>query len=122
MGQSLTGNSGESGIEGLVIKYTGTATGAIGSITLSMGIGELFDRALFQITDSASGYLSFKTKSMQGEIDSADTQIEQMEARLEKKMEMMINRFVAMETALARMQSQSNWLTGQINATLTGWR
>jgi flagellar hook-associated protein 2 len=122
VGQNLTGNSGESGVEGLVIKYTGTAAGAIGSITLTMGIGELFDRSLFQITDSVSGYLSYKTKSMQGEIDSADTQIEQMEARLEKKMEMMINRFVAMETALARMQSQSNWLAGQINASLSGWR
>ena len=69
-GQVLTGNSGQTGIDGLVLKYTGTTTGAIGSIKLTMGIAELFDKGLFQITDSVSGYLTYKTQSIQGEIDS----------------------------------------------------
>jgi flagellar capping protein FliD len=44
-----------------------------------------------------------------------------MEARLNNKMEMMINKFVIMETALAKIQSQSQWLSGQINASYSGW-
>ena len=33
----------------------------------------------------------------------------------------MINRFVAMEIALSKIQNQSQWLTGQINASYSAW-
>ena len=45
-----------------------------------------------------------------------------MEAQLNLKMERMINKFVAMEVALSRIQNQSDWLSGQINASFSGWR
>ncbi len=120
-GQTLTGNSGETNVDGLAIIYSGSSTGVAGNVTLTLGMAELFDRVLFNITDSIEGYVGFKQESLQNSINSFETQIEQMEDRLNRKMEMMINRFVAMETALARMQSQSNWLAGQINASLSGW-
>lgn len=121
-GQTLTGNSGETNVDGLVITYTGSATGLAGNVTLTLGIAELFDRTLFNITDSIEGYVGFKQESLQNSINSFGTQIEQMEDRLDRKMESMINRFVAMETALARMQNQSNWLTSQIDGLYGGWR
>ncbi|MBU2623356.1 MAG: flagellar hook protein, partial [Proteobacteria bacterium] len=124
-GQLLTGSAPATGmttsVQGLTVKYTGTATGTQGTVKITMGVAELFDRTLFSISDPIEGYAGFKQESLQNSIDSFETQIEQMEARLNRKMEMMINRFVAMETALARMQSQSNWLSGQINASLSGW-
>jgi len=121
-GQILTGDDGESNIDGLVIKYTGTAEGLdVGEIKLTLGTAELFDRVLFSITDSYEGYVAFKQDSLQDSIDSFETRIEEMEARLDLKMENMINKFVAMETALSVMQSQSEWLTGQINASYSGW-
>jgi len=122
LGQILTGDDGESNVDGLVIKYTGTAEGLdVGEIKLTLGTAELFDRVLFSITDSYEGYVAFKQDSLQDSIDSFETRIEEMEARLDLKMENMINRFVAMETALSVMQSQSQWLTGQINASYSGW-
>jgi len=121
-GQILTGNSGEANVDDLAIRYSGSSLGVAGNVTLTLGMAELFDRALFNITDSFDGYVGFKQESLQNSINRFETQIEQMEARLEKKMEMMVNRFVAMETALARMQSQSNWLAGQINGLYSGWR
>jgi flagellar hook-associated protein 2 len=121
-GQLMTGNDGENNIEGLVIKYTGTAEGLdVGEIKLTLGTAELFDRVLFNIADAYEGYVAFKQDSLQDSIYSFETKIEEMEARLDRKMEMMINRFVAMETALSLMQSQSEWLTGQINASYSGW-
>ncbi len=114
VGQALTGDTGQTGIEGLVLRYTGTSTGAIGSIKLTMGIGELFDRALYQITDTVSGYLAYKTTSIQGEIDSENTQIEAMEARLSRKKEMLTYQFIAMESALSKIKNQGDWLMGQI--------
>jgi len=114
-GQTLTGNSGETNVDGLAVTYTGSATGLAGNVTLTLGIAELFDRTLFNITDSIEGYVGFKQESLQNSINSFGTQIEQMEERLNRKMESMINRFVAMETALARMQNQSSWLAAQID-------
>jgi flagellar hook-associated protein 2 len=102
-GQLMTGNDGENNIEGLVIKYTGSAEGLdVGEIKLTLGTAELFDRVLFNIADAYEGYVAFKQDSLQDSIYSFETKIEEMEARLDRKMEMMINRFVAMERALSR--------------------
>jgi flagellar hook-associated protein 2 len=121
-GQLLTGNDGEENVDGLVIKYTGTDENLdVGEVKLTLGVAELFNRALFYITDSYEGYVAFKQDSLQDNIDSFETKIEEMETRLDRKMESMINKFVAMETALSIMQSQSEWLTGQINASYKGW-
>ena len=120
-GQFLTGNDDEANIDGLVIKYTGTGTGAVGSIKLTLGTAELFDRTLFNITDPIEGYVAFKQDSLQGSISDYETQIQELEKRLDLKMERMINRFVAMEIALSKIQSQSQWLTGQLNASYSAW-
>ena len=115
-GQVLTGNTGNVNTEGLSVRYTGTATGDAGTLTLTVGTAELFSRSLLNITDSYEGYVSFKQTSLQKSIDDSQTKIDQMEARLTLKKEQMINRFVVMETALSTIKNQSNWLTGQISA------
>jgi flagellar hook-associated protein 2 len=115
-GQILTGNSGEANVDGLVVKYTGTSIGEIGNVKLTLGTGELFSRVLFAITDPYEGYASFKQDSLKNSINQFETRIQETEDRLDRKMEMMVNRFVAMEKALSMFQSQSQWLSGQINA------
>jgi flagellar hook-associated protein 2 len=114
-GQILTGKSGEANVEGLSVRYTGATTGAVGNIILTLGVAELFDRALFGITDSYEGYVSFKQDSLQDQVKRITNQVENMEALLQRKKEQMINRFVAMELTLSRLQNQSNWLAGQIS-------
>ena len=122
-GQNLTGATGNANTAGLSIKYTGTANGAdAGTVKLTLGLAALLDNTLFNITDSVSGYVPFKQKSLQDSADSFATQISEMEARLARKQEMMVNRFVAMEMALSKIQNQSNWLTGQINSASNGWQ
>jgi flagellar hook-associated protein 2 len=120
-GQILTGNDDEANVDDLIVKYTGTTTGAVGTVTLTLGTAELFDRALFNMTDDYEGYVAFKQDSLQDRIDDFDDQIKEMETRLDSKMERLINRFVAMEIALSKIKNQSEWLTGQINATFSGW-
>jgi flagellar hook-associated protein 2 len=120
-GQVLRGNAGEANTDGLSIRYTAAATGAVGSVKLTLGVAELYDRALFQITDSIDGYVSFKQQSLQESINNFQTQIRDMEAILAKKREQMLNRFLAMELALQKIQSQSSWLTGQLTAAENGW-
>ena len=116
-GQVLTGNDDEANVDGLVIKYTGTDENVnVGSIKLTLGIAELFDRTLFSITDDVDGYLTAKTESLENRIDSYDEKIEKMETRLDAKMQTMINRFIAMELTLSQIQNQGDWLTSQLSS------
>ncbi|MBN2688595.1 MAG: flagellar hook protein, partial [Deltaproteobacteria bacterium] len=120
-GRTLTGDAGETNIAGLSVKYTGTEEGDAGTVRLTVGVAELFDRALFNITDPYDGYVAFKKDSLQTSIEDLETKIETMEAYLNRKLETMINRFVMMEMALNKIQSQSDWLSGELDAAYGGW-
>ena len=108
-GEYLKGISGDA--KGLLIRYSGTATGTIGSFSLTFGVAELLDRSLYHITDSGSGTITNKEETLQNTIDNLEEDIETMEARLDKKMGELESRFVAMEIALSKIKSQSDWLT-----------
>ncbi|MBN1102068.1 MAG: flagellar filament capping protein FliD [Deltaproteobacteria bacterium] len=121
-GRVLRGNSGNANTDGLSVRYSGTTNGVdAGEVKLTLGVAELFQRTLYAITDPSEGYATFKQESLRTSIDRIETQIEETEARLDQKMEAMINRFVAMELALSKIQSMSDWLAGQLNAAYSGW-
>jgi flagellar capping protein FliD len=118
-GEYLTGISGDA--EDLMVRYSGTDTGKVGAITLTFGVAELIDRALYHLTDSMDGFVANKKESIQGTIDRLGDQIDTMEERLDRKMMLLMNRFISMEQVISTFQSQSNWLAGQINASFSGW-
>jgi flagellar hook-associated protein 2 len=120
-GQNLSLDSDGNNADGLSISYTGTSTIAETTFTLTLGMGELMDRRLGFITNTSDGYVTYKKTSLGNSIDSFETQIENMEAQLNRKMETMINRFVAMELALAKIQNQGQWLAAQISGSFSGW-
>lgn len=112
-GQTLVGDDDQD-VEGLRIKYTGTGTGTF-DFTFTKGVGELFDNALYTMTDSIDGYVANKQESLQTQIDNIDRKIERMEIRLTKYQETLNAKYTAMETMLSTLQSQQSWLEGQIN-------
>ena len=114
-GQTLTGNSGAANVEGLALSYTGSATGSIGDVTLTLGVAEAFNRSLFYISDQFDGYVAYKQTSLENNVDRLEKNIEQMEARLDKRMTTLVNQFVAMEKLLGQMQNTSSWLSSQID-------
>ncbi|MFC1891028.1 flagellar filament capping protein FliD, partial [Thermodesulfobacteriota bacterium] len=63
-GQKLTGDEDEASVDGLVIKYTGSSTGDVGEVTFTAGVAELFERTLYNITDSYEGYVAYKQDSL----------------------------------------------------------
>ncbi|MBW2596243.1 MAG: flagellar filament capping protein FliD [Deltaproteobacteria bacterium] len=119
-GQKLSLDSDGNNADGLSISYTGTTT-IDTTFTLTLGIGELMDRRLGFITNTSDGYVTYKQTSLGNSIDSFEDQIENMEASLNRKMETMINRFVAMEMAMADIQNQGQWLMAQVSGSLSGW-
>ena len=115
-GQTLTGVKEAANIAGLSINYTGSTTGNVGNIRFTTGVAELFERALYNITDSIDGYVANKIDSLSDQIDNKDELIDNFTARLDRKMEAMIKRFVSMEMALSKMQSQGQWHSSQLSS------
>jgi flagellar hook-associated protein 2 len=113
-GDTLTGAPGTSA-EGLVVSYSGTGTGNAGSVTLTIGVAEAFSRILHHLTDNIDGYVADKQTGIQTRIDNLDKKIDVMEDRLDKRMEILTNQYVAMETSMSKMQSLSSWLSSQIS-------
>jgi len=118
-GEYLKGISGNA--KGLVVRYSGTATGTVGSFSLTYGVAELLNRSLHYITDSLNGTITHKQETIQDTIEHFTDDIETMKARLDQRMAELERRFVAMEMALSTLQSQTSWLTGQINTVSRGW-
>ncbi len=122
LGRILTGNTDNANTSGLSVLSTGSSDNSdAGKIKLTIGTAELFSRVLFGITDSFEGYVPSKQSSLQNRIDSYGTQIESMEAQLDRKRERLINQFVRMETALSKIQSQSSWLAQQTQMISNNW-
>jgi len=122
-GQVLSGDDDNANTDGRSVMYTGSADDVdAGTITLTLGVAELFYRSLYYITDSVDGYAAFKQDSLQDSIENYEDRIEDMEALLNLKMERMISKFVSMELALSKIQSQSAWLSGQVSSAASGWK
>jgi len=116
-GQTLTGNDDQD-VEDLVVKYTGTGTGTF-DFSFITGVAEKFDRALYYMTNSIDGYVSNKEDLLNDQISTIDDKISDLEARIAKKQQDLINKYVAMETMLSKLQSQQSWLTGVLNSLST---
>jgi flagellar hook-associated protein 2 len=120
-GQTLTGNTNQ-GVDGLVVKYTGTSAGAISDSTntfefnFTKGVGDVLNRSLEQMSDSITGYVSKKEQALQKQMSSIDKKISDMEERITKDQAAMTQKYVVMETLISKLQSQSSWLTSQIDS------
>ncbi|MCX8117537.1 MAG: flagellar filament capping protein FliD [Desulfobacterota bacterium] len=119
-GEYLKGISGDA--KGLVVRYSGQTTGTIGTVTLSFGVAELLQRTLHQMTDSLGGLIAAKTRGLEETMARMDKDIAQMELRINRRMEELERQFITMETALSRLQSQTNWLASQIRNLNRNWQ
>ncbi len=110
-GQMLLGTSGN--VDGLVALYSGTATGNVGSFDLGMGIGASYDNILDRFANPAPGYFQGSIKSSQDVIESMQLRIEDLNFQLEKKRDLLLKSFAAMETQTGTLNATSQWLTQQ---------
>lgn len=113
-GQALTVDDDQDA-EALVVKYIGASTGAF-DFNFTTGVGEKMDRALYFMTDTYDGYIANKKESLQDQMDNIDLKIEDEEIRLDRYEQNLMRKFIMMETMLTSMQSQLQWLTGQIES------
>ena len=105
-GQFLTGKVGNSRTEGLQIQYTGTATGAIGTVSFQQGLSPLMAAQLEGFTDSANGALTARDNALKSQIDDIDERVASFTETLAIREQTLKLKFLAMERAIARLQQQ----------------
>ncbi|MGI6129985.1 MAG: flagellar filament capping protein FliD [bacterium] len=89
--------------------------------TGEQGVAGRLDEYLKEtLTKDKTGLFTAKDEAISGQIRDLQNQTERMEERLLRREEQLKRQYVQLELALAKMQSQSNWLTMQIAGFNTG--
>jgi flagellar hook-associated protein 2 len=101
--------------QGLSFLYTGTGA-ANTTISYVTGIGGALTASADRVLTSGSGTIDTTKSALQLSIDTLTARQIDIQARLDRQKAALTAQFTAMETAMSKIQSQSQWLTGQINA------
>jgi len=109
-GRALTGGTGFD-TEGLVIKYTGTATGAMGTVTFMQGAAGTLFVAADAVARSGDGAVATQQDAIQRTITSLTTRADTVQQMLDRRRELLVSQFTAMEAAIARIQTQGTAIT-----------
>ena len=112
-GQLLSGDAG-SAIEGLSLKYTGSGSGPVGSLTASRGIASIVELAAKGLVEDGSGSIDTLVEQGQVQIDRMERRIDAIEDRLARRRELLLRRFVSAESALARSQQATDSLLNSL--------
>jgi flagellar hook-associated protein 2 len=115
VGQILTGEE-DTSIEGLMIRYEGTDTGAVGSVTFSRGVASMVEVATDLLLGTGIGSIDSVVEGIDPLIDRLNQRIDTIEGRLERRREALIRKFTALEEAMARAQSQAQWLSSHLQS------
>jgi len=110
--QRLLGGSVDAGTDG----KTGSVDDAVATDGLAARLQVLAQRA----SDSTSGLLTSLAKGQDSIGSDLQDQIDSWDLRLQLRKDALTAQFSAMETVLGTLQSQGNWLAGQINS-LPSW-
>lgn len=80
------------------------------------GIASKMEQAMDRVMDSQTGFFARQQDMLLDKIDDIDTSLDDLEQRMEGIELNYIRQFTAMETALARLQSQGDFFTQQMDA------
>lgn len=110
-GQFLTGKDSNTQTAGLQIQYKGTATGIVGTVTYSRGLSNRMMGALDGMSDPLNGLLTETKKQLQEQVNDISKSITNLQETLAIREVTLKNKFMAMERAVAQLQSQQAQLS-----------
>ncbi len=111
------------GIAGTEITVSGsTSTIHKGAALNVNGLMAVFDRALDLLTRSDDGTLTNADQVIQAKVDDLEDQIESLTERISLEEQRLQRQFAALETVLARLQSQSSFIAQQFAALASSQR
>lgn len=113
-GQVLTGNQG--GLtEGLALTWTGTATGAVGSVNFTLGVAGMLGNAADLVLDPNGG-IEAQHDALDANITDLKTRADTVQQSLDRRRAALVKQFVEMERAISKINSQATSLTSFINS------
>lgn len=120
-GRYLTGNTGNATTDGLVLRVDATEAGQYGQVTVSQGIAGRLQNYIARTTHVTTGSMTIAANSIADNIRYTDEQIERLEAGVERYLEKFRADLLAMETALARSESLSQYISNQMKGLTTNY-
>ncbi|MFA9430939.1 flagellar filament capping protein FliD [Egicoccus sp. AB-alg2] len=111
-GQTLTGPTG-SAIAGLVLRAPLDATGDLGSVRIDNGLAGVLD-GILRAAEGSGGSIAGAREALQSRIKATTDSLEAFERRLELRETTIRRQFTALESAMARMNSQAMWMAQQL--------
>ncbi len=118
LGQVLTANTGATA-SGLIVRYSGLVTGAVGSTTVVVGTGALISRIARSVTRSGDGLVDSVTTQLDLSSQSIQRRSDDVSARLLRRKNALLKQFAAMEAAVQRVNAQSSQITSMISSLQT---
>jgi flagellar hook-associated protein 2 len=110
-GQTLVGDSG-SPAAGLTLRYSGTATGDAGSVTLDVGTMTSMKRLLDHYVDTGSGLLDQRASALSTRNDTLVQRVADIDTALARERLTLVAKYAAMEAAIAALRQQTASLLG----------
>ncbi len=114
-GQVLTGAAGDA-TDGLALRYTGTTTGAMGTVRVSLGVGGVIKQMAEAIVAAGAGSIDQQLQALSSRADGLSNRASRAETLLAARRAALTRQFVAMEAAMAKAQSLGLALSSQFNA------
>ncbi len=125
IGQFLTGKDGNAKTEGLKLKIalenSQIVDGVEGTITVTRGLGSRLSDLVGSITASSNGAFDRKIKSVEKQIESLNDRISGIDERLLIRRQSLMQQFFEMESAISRLNGQSQFLSGQLTQISQNW-
>jgi flagellar hook-associated protein 2 len=101
--------------QGLAFLYTDT-TPVNTTISYVKGLGGALASSADNVLTSGTGVIDVTTAALKRTVDLLTSKETDIQTRLDRQRAALTAQFTAMETAMSKVQSQAQWLTGQISA------
>jgi len=102
--------------EGLLINFLGTTTGNYGTVKVTAGFMELFERRLNQLLDVEDGPIAIKKDSLGSHISQLNMNIERKEVQLTRIETRYKRQFAQLESMLSSLETQNSFITNSLSS------
>ncbi len=102
-------------LDGLAISYTGTATGAVGDLNFTLGVGGMLYNAS-DVFARPDGTIFEQQQQLEKTINDLSTRADTLTQQIERRRAAMVAQFTAMEAAISRIQSQGSAVSSFISS------
>jgi flagellar hook-associated protein 2 len=113
-GRYLTGNTSNANTAGLKLLIMAESPGEYGVVRVAKGAGQRLLDVIAAFETPTTGTFARITDSINDQIEQVDNNIQRIEESLNTYLERLRQNFLTMETALARAQSLSQYISNQL--------